>query len=166
MLFFWRLLRKADPNPSRRGLDAQVGPKTLVLKGRISLRSRTASIVLEKPRWQWMQLLLPSRVSLGDAERWEHISEDLATLSGIYLERALKTVWSYTKKAGTSWWSERPPIWRKSSEDTIWAYMTKRTMQPGKSLPARAQLRLSGYDLRARDWSETPRQTQSQRLWI
>lgn len=46
------------------------------------------------------------RVSLGDAERWERIAEDLATLLGIYFEKALKTAWSYTKKAGTSWWPE------------------------------------------------------------
>lgn len=140
---FWHLLGKADPNPSKRGLETQVGPKTLVLKGRISLWSRIAPVVLEKPWLQRMQLLLPSQASLGDSERWEHISEDLATISEIYWGRALKTVRSSTKKAGTSWWSEEPPVWRKSSKDTIGPHMTKCTMQPGKSLPPQTQLSLS-----------------------
>jgi len=96
-----------------------------------------------------MQLLLLSQVSLVDAERWERTSEDLATLSRISLERTLRTVWSYTKKAGTSQCSEESPIWRKFSKDTIWVYMTKCAMQLGKSLPAQSQLLLSRYDLRA-----------------
>lgn len=36
---FRRLPGKADPKPLRRGSETEVGPKTLVLKGRINLRS-------------------------------------------------------------------------------------------------------------------------------
>lgn len=70
---FWCLLGKADPTPLSRGLETQVGPKKKITKARVSLKSRTTSIVLENPWLQWMQFL-PSPVSLGDTERKERIS--------------------------------------------------------------------------------------------
>lgn len=60
------------------------------------------------------------------------IRGSLWCIIGIYVERSLDTVWSCTRKAGTPWWSEGPPLWRKSGKDAIWGYVRKHTVQPGK----------------------------------
>lgn len=76
-----------------------------------------------------MDAAVPTFLSAqGDAERWE-----LATVSGMCLEKVLRTTCSCSKKEGISW--------RKPSKDSIWARRTTHTVQLGKS-HLRAQLHL------------------------